>query len=71
VCFGSLNGRYQKCDGMDFILVSLHTGSKFLKKKNLSILKFQKADPRCYYIFLLGFSHYKYIDDNYTKKTLI
>jgi hypothetical protein len=53
VCFGSVNGRYQKCDGMDFILVSLHPGSKFSekKKKNLSILKFWKVDLRCYYIF--------------------
>jgi hypothetical protein len=55
VRFGSVNGRYQKCDGKDFIPVSLHSGSKFSKKKkkNLSILKFWKADPRCYYIFTL------------------
>jgi hypothetical protein len=33
VRFGSVNGRYQKCDGMDFISVSLHSGSKFSKKK--------------------------------------
>jgi hypothetical protein len=53
VRFGSLNGRYQKCNGRDFILVSLHAGSKFSKKKkkNLNILKFRKADPMCYYIF--------------------
>jgi hypothetical protein len=52
--FGSVNGRYKKCDGRDFILVSLHPGSKFLKKKKkktLSILKFWKVDSRCYYIF--------------------
>jgi hypothetical protein len=33
VRFGSVNGRYQKCDGRDFIPVSLHSGSKFSKKK--------------------------------------
>jgi hypothetical protein len=53
--FGSVNGRYEKCDGRDFILVSLHPGSKFLKKKKkkktLSIFKFWKVDSRCYYIF--------------------
>jgi hypothetical protein len=55
VRFGSVNGRYQKCDGRDFIPVSFHPGSKFSKKKNLSILKFWKADPRSYYIFTLNF----------------
>jgi hypothetical protein len=53
MCFESVNGRYEKCNGKDFILVSLHPGSKFSKKKNLNILKFQKADPMCYYIFSL------------------
>jgi hypothetical protein len=53
--FRSVYGCYQKSDGRDFILVSLHPGSKFSKKKNLSILKFWKADPRCYYIFTLFF----------------
>jgi hypothetical protein len=33
VRFGSVNGRYQKCDGRDFIPVSFHSGSKFSKKK--------------------------------------
>jgi hypothetical protein len=33
VRFGSVNGRDQKCDGRDFILVSFHPESKFSKKK--------------------------------------
>jgi hypothetical protein len=33
VRFGSVNGCYQKCDGMDFILVSLHPRSKFSREK--------------------------------------
>jgi hypothetical protein len=33
VRFGSVNGRYEKSDGKDFIVVSLHPGSKFSKKK--------------------------------------
>jgi hypothetical protein len=33
VRFESVNGRYEKFDGDDFILISLHLGSKFSKKK--------------------------------------
>jgi hypothetical protein len=33
VCFGFVNGRYEKSDGRDFIVVSLHPGRKFSKKK--------------------------------------
>jgi hypothetical protein len=51
VHFGSVNGRYQKCDGRDFILVSFHLGSKFPKKK-LKHFKILEGRPKVLlYIF--------------------
>jgi hypothetical protein len=52
VHFGSVNSRYEKFNGRDFILVSLHPGSKFSKKKPKHF-KISEGRPRCYYIFSL------------------
>jgi hypothetical protein len=46
VRFGSVNGRYQKCDSMDFILVSLHSRSKFSKKKKPKHFKILEGKPK-------------------------
>jgi hypothetical protein len=42
VHFGSVNGRYEKCNGRDFILVSLHPRVNFRKKKK----KKKKKKPK-------------------------
>jgi hypothetical protein len=52
VRFGSVNGRYEKCDGMDFILVSLHPGVNFRKKKKPKHFKILEGRPKVFlYIF--------------------
>jgi hypothetical protein len=52
VRFRSVNGRYQKCDGRDFISVSLHSGSKFSKKKKPKDFKILEGRPKVLlYIF--------------------
>jgi hypothetical protein len=45
VCFGSINSCYEKCDGRDFIVISLHQGSKFSKKK-LKHFKILEGRPK-------------------------
>jgi hypothetical protein len=46
VRFIPTNGHYEQSDSMDFIVVSLHPGSKFLKKKKPKHFKILEGRPK-------------------------
>jgi hypothetical protein len=69
VRFGSVNGRYQKCNGRDFIPVSFHPGSKFSKKKpkHFKILEGRPKELLYIYPYFFHIFDYVVIDSGYSE----
>jgi hypothetical protein len=69
VRFESVNGRYEKCDGREFILVSLHPESKFSKKKKKKHFKILEGRPNVLlYIYPLKYYNFYFITKRELKK---
>jgi hypothetical protein len=64
-CFIPTNGRYEQSDGRDFIVVSLHSGSKFSKKRKPKHFKILEGRPK-----VLLYTYPRWYICMFTKRTM-